>query len=43
MSNMYAMVLARYKAVPDIKTKGLFHEPPLVAFASEDVSIYLFY
>ncbi|PSN40570.1 Cysteine sulfinic acid decarboxylase, partial [Blattella germanica] len=36
MSNMYGMVLARYKAVPDSKTKGLFGIPPLVAFASED-------
>jgi hypothetical protein len=38
MSNMYGMVLARYKAVPDSKMKGLSGLPPLVAFTSEDVS-----
>ncbi|KAJ9579584.1 hypothetical protein L9F63_004769, partial [Diploptera punctata] len=36
MSNMYGMVLARYKAVPDSKTKGLSGQPTLVAFTSED-------
>lgn len=36
MSNMYGMVLARYKAVPDSKMKGLSGLPPLVAFTSED-------
>ncbi len=37
MSNMYGMMLARHKAFPDIKTKGigcLTH--PLVAFTSEE-------
>jgi hypothetical protein len=38
VSNMYGMVLARYKAVPDSKTKGLSGLPPLVVFTSEDVS-----
>lgn len=38
MSNMYGMVLARYKAIPDSKTKGLSGLPPLVVFTSEDVS-----
>jgi hypothetical protein len=38
MSNMYGMVLARYRAVPDSKTKGLTGLPPLAVFASEDVS-----
>lgn len=38
MSNMYGMVLARYKAIPDSKVKGLSGLPPLVVFASEDVS-----
>jgi hypothetical protein len=38
MSNMYGMVLARYKAVPNSKTKGLSGLPPLVVFTSEDVS-----
>ncbi|KDR13120.1 hypothetical protein L798_13050, partial [Zootermopsis nevadensis] len=36
MSNMYGMVLARYKAIPDSKVKGLSGLPPLVVFASED-------
>ena len=38
MSNMYGMVLARYKAVPESKTKGLSGQQTLVAFTSEDVS-----
>jgi hypothetical protein len=38
VSNMYGMVLARYKAIPDSKTKGLSGLPPLVVFTSEDVS-----
>ncbi|GLH12200.1 Glutamate decarboxylase [Gryllus bimaculatus] len=36
ISNMYGIVLARYKKVPDIKTKGLSSAPPLVAFTSDD-------
>ncbi|KAJ4449078.1 hypothetical protein ANN_00473 [Periplaneta americana] len=38
ISNMYGMVLARYKAVPECKTKGLSGQLPLVAFTSEAVS-----
>jgi hypothetical protein len=38
ISNMYGMVLARHKAVPDTKTRGLSGMPPLVVFTSEDVS-----
>jgi glutamate/tyrosine decarboxylase-like PLP-dependent enzyme len=38
VSNMYGMVLARYRAIPDSKTKGLSGLPPLVVFTSEDVS-----
>lgn len=37
MSNMYGMVLARYNAVPNIKSKGCFNLKPLVAFTSEGV------
>lgn len=37
MSNMYGMVLARYNAVPNIKSKGCFNIKPLVAFTSEEV------
>ncbi|XP_046997459.1 acidic amino acid decarboxylase GADL1 [Schistocerca americana] len=36
LSNMYAMVLARYRAVPDVKMKGICGSQPLVAFVSED-------
>lgn len=32
------MVLARYKAVPNIKRTGIFGGKPLVAFTSEEVS-----
>lgn len=35
MSNMYGMILARYKKIPDIKTKGLTGCPHLVCFTSE--------
>ncbi|XP_066596038.1 acidic amino acid decarboxylase GADL1 [Prorops nasuta] len=35
MSNMYAMVLARFRVLPDIKQKGLSGQPPLVCFSSE--------
>lgn len=34
-SNMYGMVLARYKKVPEVKTKGVAGLPPLVCFTSE--------
>lgn len=37
ISNMYGMVLARYWAFPEAKTKGLNALPTLVAFTSEDV------
>ncbi|XP_068082612.1 acidic amino acid decarboxylase GADL1 [Anabrus simplex] len=36
VSNMYAMVLARHRTAPDIKSSGLFSRPALVAFASQD-------
>ncbi|XP_017889886.1 glutamate decarboxylase 1 [Ceratina calcarata] len=35
LSNMYGMVMARYKAVPEVKTKGLAGLPQLVCFTSE--------
>lgn len=35
-SNLYAFLCARYKAVPDIKKKGMWGGPKLVAFCSED-------
>ncbi|XP_013788993.1 cysteine sulfinic acid decarboxylase-like isoform X1 [Limulus polyphemus] len=36
VANMYAMFVARHKALPDVKTKGLRGFPQLVAFVSED-------
>lgn len=38
LNNMYAMVLARHKLKPEIKTQGLYCLGILVAFTSEDVS-----
>lgn len=35
ISNMYGMVLARYKMIPNVKKKGLAGLPPLVCFTSE--------
>ncbi|OAD51941.1 Glutamate decarboxylase 1 [Eufriesea mexicana] len=35
ISNMYGMVLARYKKIPDVKTKGLAGLAPLVCFTSQ--------
>ena len=35
ISNMYGMVMARYKMVPEVKTKGMVGLPPLVCFTSE--------
>ncbi|XP_043497787.1 acidic amino acid decarboxylase GADL1 isoform X1 [Polistes fuscatus] len=36
ISNMYAMVMARYKILPDIKKKGSSAFPPLACFTSEE-------
>ncbi|GAB0098487.1 cysteine sulfinic acid decarboxylase [Sergentomyia squamirostris] len=36
MSNMYAMILARFKVNPKFKCMGMFGSPPLVAFTSQD-------
>ncbi|XP_001843283.2 acidic amino acid decarboxylase GADL1 isoform X1 [Culex quinquefasciatus] len=36
ISNMYAMVAARYRALPGVKRTGLANQPTLVAFTSED-------
>ncbi|XP_015110026.1 cysteine sulfinic acid decarboxylase [Diachasma alloeum] len=35
ISNMYGMILARYKRMPQVKTKGLSGLPPLALFSSE--------
>lgn len=37
ISNMYAMVAARFRALPDVKRTGLANQPTLVAFTSEEV------
>lgn len=31
------MVLARYKAIPNVKNTGIFGQKPLVAFTSDEV------
>ncbi|XP_058975350.1 cysteine sulfinic acid decarboxylase-like [Musca domestica] len=36
ISNMYGVVLARYRQFPEIKSKGMFGIPPLVIFTSEE-------
>ncbi|XP_058821927.1 acidic amino acid decarboxylase GADL1 [Topomyia yanbarensis] len=36
LSNMYAMVAARFNALPDVKRTGLANQPVLVAFSSEE-------
>lgn len=33
----YGMVLARYKAIPNVKSTGVFGLKPLVAFTSDEV------
>ncbi|EDW18723.1 cysteine sulfinic acid decarboxylase [Drosophila mojavensis] len=35
-SNMYGLVLARYKRIPSVKSSGMFGIRPLVIFTSED-------
>lgn len=39
MSNMYGMIAARFKCMPNIKKTGNWNQKPLVAFTSEDVSL----
>ncbi|XP_013106315.1 cysteine sulfinic acid decarboxylase [Stomoxys calcitrans] len=36
ISNMYGVVLARYRSFPNIKSSGMFGMPPLVLFTSEE-------
>lgn len=35
IANMYGMVLARYRKMPQVKTKGLSGLPPLAIFTSD--------
>lgn len=39
ISNMYAMLLARFKMFPEVKEKGMSSVPRLAAFTSEHVSL----
>lgn len=38
ISNMYSVMIARYKSFPEVKTKGMAAAPRLVLFTSELVS-----
>lgn len=40
ISNMYSVMVARYKYFPDVKTKGMSAAPRLVLFTSEHVSTH---
>lgn len=41
ISNMYAMLIARFKMFPEVKEKGMAAVPRLIAFTSEHVSVNL--
>lgn len=41
ISNMYSVMIARYKFFPEVKTKGMAAAPRLVLFTSEHVSLTL--
>lgn len=41
ISNMYSVMVARYKHFPEVKTKGMNAVPRLVLFTSECVSIFV--
>lgn len=38
ISNMYSVMIARYKFFPEVKTKGMAAAPRLILFTSELVS-----
>lgn len=42
ISNMYAMLIARFKMFPEVKEKGMAAIPRLVAFTSEHVGVFSF-
>lgn len=42
ISNMYAMLIARFKMFPEVKEKGMAAIPRLVAFTSEHVCVSVF-
>lgn len=39
ISNMYAMLIARFKMFPEVKEKGMAAVPRLIAFTSEHVGV----
>lgn len=41
ISNMYSVMVARYKFFPEVKTKGMAAAPRLVLFTSEHVCVTL--
>lgn len=44
ISNMYAMLIARFKMFPEVKEKGMAAVPRLIAFTSEHVRcLFLFF
>lgn len=43
ISNMYGMVLARYRRNPNLKRMGIFGQKPLVVFTSDQVSLCYVY
>lgn len=38
-ANMYGLVMARQRHCPDIKKNGLYGQPELIAYTSEDVRL----
>lgn len=40
ISNMYAMLIARFKMFPEVKEKGMAAVPRLIAFTSEHVRCF---
>lgn len=42
ISNMYAMLTARFKMFPEVKEKGMAAVPRLIAFTSEHVRVSVF-
>lgn len=41
ISNLYSVLVARYKRFPEIKTKGMAALPDIALFVSEHVSMHL--
>jgi hypothetical protein len=41
LSMLYGIVAARFKAFPQVKTKGMWGLPHMVLYTSEDVSVFV--